>query len=434
MNDKKKQDLTKKLILTSVAVFAPALIVQILVLYLLKKGVIGTLMALILTILAVSSVFALILIVARQFILPIKAALTGEEISDSDNKLAQRAKKIEQRQDELGEIYRTIQTAVAGFAHTIATIKTATEELSAVSEEFSQMFDSMENAMTDTADAVGVITSNTMVQAEKTLDIKEKTDAIAVAIEHIMDNVKELTDSAMEVSACSNSAADIITELMAISNENGASIESVRSQTQKTNESVQEIRSVTEIIEGISGQTNLLALNASIEAARAGEHGRGFAVVAEEIRKLADQSKQSTEHINQIVNELIQNSENSVEITNKVSEAFSRQDEKMHETEKIFANLNGEIQSVSVVMERLSSEIDDLEKHKDTIASGVDHLNTFAEQNAAYGENVRHDVDELEASMGSCKDATARVVGVSEELVGEIQKFQNIGIAKLRKK
>ena len=100
---------------------------------------------------------------------------------------------------------------------------------------------------------------------------------------------------------------------------------------QRLQEKTKNVENIAGMILNISSQTNLLALNASIESARAGEAGRGFAVVAEQIRQLAEQTKNFTEDITKITNELNDNADEVVVSVNSSVEATKEQGERIIE-------------------------------------------------------------------------------------------------------
>ena len=283
----------------------------------------------------------------------------------------------------------------------------------------------MEDSLKITQDSTHTIADNTVTQAAQTADMKEKIDAIGDLIAMISENVDALNASADKMQECNESAENIMAELIDISKKNGEAIENVRGQSKLTNDSAQQIQTVTDIIADISNQTNLLALNASIEAARAGEHGRGFAVVAEQIRTLADQSRESTERINQLVADLMDKANVSVEITEKVSEAVSLQNEKIDQTKEIFTILNGEIGQVGSAIEGISSEVEELKNHSDNIETETVSLKEFAAQNAESAQITIEHMNELDSTVSKCNAATERVVGVSDKLIGYVHETED---------
>ncbi len=428
MDLSKKKGMIGKLIGISIALFSPALIAQIIILMLLSKNIISVMTALILTCATIVLIMFLLVMAMRSLFMPIRAVFT-DAAGEIDDKMNQKIAKLAKRQDGVGEMIRKVNSTVDGFAAVIKGIKNASGELESISAEFQRMFEEMESSMEETSTAVETITGNTVSQVNYTHDMKEKIDAISQAIDNINSNIKALTRSAELVESCNNEAKQIMDELISISESSGAAIKEVKMQTDRTNQSAQQIHTATEIIAGISNQTNLLALNASIEAARAGEHGKGFAVVAEEIRNLADQSKESTQQINKIVNDLIANSNISVSITERVSEAFTQQNKKIQETESIFQSLHTEIDEVSNAIRGIDSEIGDLNNHKSVIETSVASLADFVEENAGHAEVTAENVSNLRSMVNDCNGMTKEVVDVSEELIGYIKEF-DIGTIK----
>ena len=332
--------------------------------------------------------------------------------------------KLVNRTDEVGKIARAVHSVVVGFSRIITNIHSSMQEMDEFTGTFSSNFDSIGQSISAVNTAVNEIAQGATTQAADTQKVSESMNDMSNALNRTADSVNVLSSSAANMKESNATVDSTLKELLKISSHTQQSVDQVQEQTNITNESAQAIQAATDIIAGIANQTNLLSLNASIEAARAGEMGRGFAVVAEEIRGLADQSKESADKIRGIVENLISNSNQSVEIMNGVVGEIHQQNEKLGNTLEVFDTLNQEVQNVVGEINVISEELDHIEAYRTDVADKIDSLTEISQNNAASTEETAATMDQLSEIVEDCRKATVQLNVIADELNANAKKFQ----------
>lgn len=157
-------------------------------------------------------------------------------------------------------------------------------------------------------------------------------------------------------------------------------------------ESIKEVEKVIYIIEDINEQTNLLSLNAGIEAARAGESGKGFLVVADEVKKLAEQSKNSTSSVYEVIKNINYKASSAINLIETSKKAFEEQRDALDFTNSSFEN-------VIKATEKIGNQLNVIY----SFTKGIDEQTANAENLEKGAEKLRSTVEGLENSINRFK-------------------------------
>ncbi|QCR33435.1 methyl-accepting chemotaxis protein [Lysinibacillus sp. SGAir0095] len=369
----------------------------------------------------------LIILSSLVFYLSIRKKIsTLKEVAEASTKIADGhiiVTTLPESSDEIGQLgaafnkmSQQLRTLVEKTKNTSEHLLDSASNLSAISEETSASSEEVGRAITE-------IATGTQEQAHDLDKINQTVELLSNSIQTMEKQSKAMYDITKHSEKLSFEGIEIVHQLQQSNTDSLAASQEVSHEIKNLNSKINQITQVMETIETIAEQTNLLALNASIEAARAGEYGRGFSVVADEIRKLAEQSKNATHQVQGVVSSIVSETTKTVETVEGTMKTAKKLNDDVVLTQTKFNQMSDSVKQIAESILAVNKEMDAMSSYNKLMGEGINSASSVSEQTAASVQEIASSIDEQIKAITDVANAAEKLTELNRELNSLMEQY-----------
>jgi methyl-accepting chemotaxis protein len=330
--------------------------------------------------------------VRRSIVRPIET-LAGTSVQMSAGDLTATVAN-DGRGDEIGSLNRSFGEMANGLRRSLLGVQEAVSNLSSASAEI--------------VAAVNQLTAGATEESAAVAQIGTTAEEVRATAEQATERARAVADAASRsgvVASEGQNAVGVARDGLA---DVAAKVDIIAQRILALSERTQAIGEIVATVNDLADQSNLLAVNAAIEAAKAGEHGRGFAVVAQEVRNLADQSREATAQVASILGDIQKAANGAVMVTEQGTKGVAAAVEQVDQAGAVIDTLAATIEEASNLARQIAATTGQQRAGVDQIATGIGNVSQVSNQTLAAARQLQQEADGLLQLAQHLEDMTRR--------------------------